>query len=57
MEEAVFVFLYQQSYWAKWDHNELQLVELPEYRLNAMCGAHKDVGHLGLKWILDILHD
>ena len=35
--------------------NELQLVVLQEYRLEAMCGAHIDAGHLGLKWMLDIL--
>ena len=28
---------------------------LPEYRLEAMCGAHDDVGHLGLKMMLNIL--
>ena len=40
---------------AQWNHNELQVVVQPEYRFEAMCGAHDDVGHLGLEWMLDIL--
>ena len=43
--------------WAKWDHNELQLVVSPEHRLEAMCGAHDDVGHLGLERMLHHLHN
>ena len=43
--------LYWHSNWARWDCNELQLVVLSEYRLE------NDVGHLSLKWILDILQD
>ena len=37
------------------DINEFQLVVLPDYRLETMCGAHDDVGHLGLERMLDIL--
>ena len=37
------------------DHNELQLVVLPNYRMEAIHGAHNDVGHLGLEQMLDIL--
>ena len=40
-----------------WEHNELQLVVLLKYRLEAMCGAHDDVGHLGLERVLDILQN
>ena len=29
----------------------------PKYRLETICGAHDDVGHLGLKRMLNILHD
>ena len=29
----------------------------PDYRLDAMYGAHNNVGHLGFEWMLDILHD
>ena len=35
----------------------MQLVVLPEYRFEAMCGAHNDVGHLGLKRMLNIFCD
>ena len=48
-------------YWhinhARWDHNELQLLVPPEYRLEAMCGAHNDEGHLSIKWMLNIPWD
>ena len=37
------------------DGNEFQLVVPPDYRLEAMCMAHDDVGHLGLRRMLDIL--
>ena len=30
---------------------------LPAYRLKAMCGAHNNLGHLGLHRMLDILCD
>ena len=49
--------LYQWGDWARWNHNGIQLVVPPKYRLEAMYGAHDDVGHLGLKWMLDILWD
>ena len=49
--------LYQWSIQARWDHNELQLVVQPKYRLDTMCRVHDDVGHLGLEWMLDILQD
>ena len=39
------------------DCNELQLVVLPNYRLEAICEAHDDVGYLGPKRMLDILCD
>ena len=39
----------------KRDRNELQLVVPPDYRLEAMHGAHNDVGHLGLEQMLNIL--
>ena len=29
----------------------------PEYRLEALCGAHDDVGHLGIERMLDLLHN
>ena len=32
------------------DHNKLQLVIPSDYQLEAMYGAHDDVGHLGLEW-------
>ena len=48
-------------YWcgsqARWDYDELQMVVPPKYRLETMCGAHNDVGHLGLERMLHILHD
>ena len=34
-----------------------QQITTGNIRLEAMCGAHNDVGHLGLKWMLDILWD
>ena len=39
------------------DHNELQLVVPPYYRLEAMHWAHDDIGHVDLKHMLDILCD
>ena len=36
---------------------ELQLVVPPDYRLEAMHGAHNDVGQLGLEQMLNILHN
>ena len=48
---------YCHSNQARWECNELQLVVLQEYTLEAMYGAHNDVDHLGLKWMLDILWD
>ena len=39
------------------DHSELQFLVPSDYRLEAMHGAHNDVGHLGLEWMLDILCD
>ena len=49
--------LYWQSNSARWDHNKLQSVVPPKYRLDAIWRAHDDVGHLRLKWMLDILQD
>ena len=49
--------LYRHSNWARWDCSELQLVVLQEYKIEAMFGLHNDIGHLGLKWMLDILQD
>ena len=49
--------LYQCGSQARWNHNESQLVVLLKYGLKAMCGAHNDVGHLGLEKIINILHD
>ena len=49
--------LYRHINQARWDHNELQLVVLQENILKAMYGAHNEVGHLSLKWMLDILWD
>ena len=46
--------LYQCRSQTQRDHNELQLVVPPDYRLEAMHGAHND---LGLKWMLNILCD
>ena len=37
------------------DCDILQLVIPPDYRLEAMHRAHNDIGHLGLKWMPDIL--
>ena len=42
---------------ARWDCNELQLVVPQEYTLEMMCGAHNDVGHPSLEWMLNILWD
>ena len=39
------------------DHNKLPLVVPPNYRLEVMHGAPDNIDHLGLKWMLDILHD
>ena len=36
---------------------KIQLVVLHVYRLEAIYHAHNAVGHLGLKWMLDILLD
>ena len=47
--------LYRHINQARWDHNKLQLVVPEEYRLKAMCRAHSVVGHLSLKWMLNIL--
>ena len=49
--------LYQCSNQARLDHNKLQLVVPQEHILEAMCGAHNDVGHLSLEWMLDICWD
>ena len=49
--------LYWCGGWAWWDHNELQLVVPPEYRLEAMWGAYDNEGHLGLERMFDILCD
>ena len=49
--------LYQCGCQDRQDSNELQLVVLPEYRLEAICGAHNDVSHLGLESMLDNLCD
>ena len=38
--------LYRHGNWARQDPNELQLVVPPDYRLEALYGAHNDVGHL-----------
>ena len=47
--------LYWQGDWARWDHNNLQLVVPLKYGLEAMYEAHNDMGHLGLNQMLDIL--
>ena len=47
--------LYWYGSQARQDHNELQLVVPPLYRLEAMCGTHDDVGHLDLGRMLNIL--
>ena len=41
----------------RWNWNELQLVVPQECQPEAMHGTHNDVGHLGLKWMLDIVQD
>ena len=47
--------LYQWGSQTQKDWNELQLVVPHNYRLEAVHGVHNDVGHLGLKQMLDIL--
>ena len=47
----------EQSNRARQDHNELQLVILQEYRLEATCESHNDVCHLSLEQMLEILWD
>ena len=47
--------LYQHGNQIIQDHNKLQLVVKQEYRWEAMHGAHNDVGHLSLEWMLDTL--
>ena len=49
--------LYWHGNQARCHENKLQLVVPQECKLEAMCGAHNDIGHLGLKWMLDILRD
>ena len=49
--------LYRCGSSTRQDGNEFQLVVPHDHRLEAMCGAHVDVGHLGLERMLDILCD
>ena len=49
--------LYQHINCARQDHNELQLAVPQGNRLQPVCGANNDVGHLSLNWMLDILKD
>ena len=49
--------LYQGIGWTWTNQNELQVVISSDCRLEAIHGAHDDVGNLGLKKMLDILSD
>ena len=56
LQEGVLYWHINQARW-KTSCNKLQLVVLQDYRLEAICGANNDVGHLSLEWMLDILWD